>query len=165
MQKGPEYFVKAAKRVLEKEKDVVFVVAGSGDMEGQMIEQAAALGISDKILFTGFIRGKDWIKAYQMADLCVMPSVSEPFGLVPLESMVYGTPVLISNQSGVSEIVNHALKVNFWDIDEMANKIIAVIKYSELGKTLKKHGHTEVKNMSWQDTAKKCIRVYNNLTS
>src|SRR5208282_766409 len=125
MQKGPEYFLAAAKKVLEVMDNVKFVMAGSGDMIRRTIEMAAALGIGHKVLFTGFLRGTDVEKVFKMADLYVMPSVSEPFGIAPLEAMSHDVPVIISKQSGVSEVLGHALKVDFWDIDEMANKIIA----------------------------------------
>jgi len=160
LQKGPDYFIDAAKRVLEMEKNVKFIVAGSGDMEASMIEKAARLGIAKHILFTGFLRGNDIDRAYKMADLYVMPSVSEPFGITPLEAMRNGTPVIISKQSGVSEVIKNCLKVDFWDIDEIANKIIAVLKYNALHHCLKEHGLIEIKKFSWNDSAKKCIEVY-----
>jgi len=163
IQKGPDYFLKAAKKVLEHRSDVLFIMAGSGDMEAQLIEEAASLGIADKFLFAGFLRGEALIKAYQIADLYVLPSVSEPFGLTPLESLASGTPVLISKQSGISEILSHALKVDFWDIDEMANKIMAVLKYKELSQALKENGQKEIKKFNWQDSARRCLQVYNQV--
>lgn len=160
MQKGPEYFVTAAKRVLEKIDNVKFVVAGNGDMARRMIEQAAELGIGQKVLFTGFLRGRDVARVFQMADCYVMPSVSEPFGIAPLEAMSHDTPVIISKQSGVSEVVTHALKVDFWDTDQMANKIVAVLKYPPLSQTLKKHGRMELRRLTWEGAAEKCVSVY-----
>jgi glycosyltransferase involved in cell wall biosynthesis len=160
MQKGPEYFVAAAKKVLQKIDNVKFVMAGSGDMFRRVIELAAGLGIGHKILFTGFLRGDNVEKIFRMADLFVMPSVSEPFGLVPLEAMSQNVPVIISKQSGVSEVITHALKVDFWDIDEMANKIIAVLRHPPLGETLKKHAHFEVRKFSWHDASQACLSVY-----
>jgi glycosyltransferase involved in cell wall biosynthesis len=160
MQKGPEYFVAAAKKVLEKMDNVKFVMAGSGDMFRRVIELAADLGIGHKILFTGFLKGDDVQKIFKMADLFVMPSVSEPFGLVPLEAMSQNVPVIISKQSGVSEVVTHALKVDFWDINEMANKIIAVLRHAPLRETLKKHAHFEVRKFSWHDASQACLKVY-----
>jgi glycosyltransferase involved in cell wall biosynthesis len=162
IQKGPDYFLKAAKKVLEYKPDTKFVVAGSGDMEGYMIEQAAKMGIADKVLFTGFLKGKDIDKAYAMADLYVMPSISEPFGITPLEAMRNNTPVLISKQSGVSEVLNHALKVDFWDIDAMANKIIGILNYNEAHKCLQECGSREVMKFNWNEPAKKCVSVYHN---
>lgn len=165
IQKGPDYFLKAAKKILDYRSDVFFVMAGSGDMQHQLIEEAVSLGIIDNFLFTGFIRGEEWNKAYQMADLFVMPSVSEPFGLTPLESLVQGTPVLISNQSGVSETLSHALKVDFWDTDEMANKIISVLDYRELANSLKENGQQEIKKINWRESAQKCLGVYKEVLS
>jgi glycogen synthase len=160
MQKGPEYFVAAAKKVLEKIDNVKFVMAGSGDMFRRVIELAAGLGIGHKILFTGFLRGDNVEKIFRMADLFVMPSVSEPFGLVPLEAINQNVPVIISKQSGVSEVITHALKVDFWDIDEMANKIIAVLRHAPLRETLRKHAHFEIRKFSWHDASQACFEVY-----
>ncbi len=160
MQKGPEYFLAAAKRVLEVMDNVKFVMAGSGDMTRRMIEQAAQMGIGHKVLFTGFLRGNDVRRIFRMADLYVMPSVSEPFGLTPLEALSNDVPVLISKQSGVAEVLSHALKVDFWDVDEMANKIIAVLRHPPLHATLRDHGSFEVKRFSWTDSAANCIKVY-----
>lgn len=160
MQKGPEYFIQAAKRVLEKEEHVKFVVAGSGDMAVRMIEHAASIGIGHKVLFTGFLRGRDVDRVYQMADCYVMPSVSEPFGIAPLEAMRNDVPVIVSKQSGVSEVLTHALKVDFWDTDEMANKIVAVLRYPPLGQTLREHGRFELRGLSWDGAAEKCVKVY-----
>ena len=160
MQKGPEYFIQAAKRVLEKEDKVKFVVAGSGDMAVRMIEHAAAIGIGHKVLFTGFLRGRDVDRVYKMADCYVMPSVSEPFGIAPLEAMRNDVPVIVSKQSGVSEVLTHALKVDFWDIDEIANKIVAVLRYPPLSQTLREQGRFELRGLSWDGAAEKCVKVY-----
>ena len=160
MQKGPEYFLEAAQKVLDVMADVRFIMAGSGDMTHRMIEKAAAMGIGHKVQFTGFLQGGDVNRAFKMADLFVMPSVSEPFGLVPLEALRNDVPVLVSNQSGVSEVLTHALKVDFWDIDEMANKMIAVLKYPALHTSLRDHGNFEVRRFSWKDSARQCLDVY-----
>ena len=160
MQKGPEYFVAAAKKVLEYEKDVRFVMAGSGDMIRRVIELAAELGIGHKFVFTGFLRGDDVTRIFKMADLYVMPSVSEPFGIAPLEALSNDVPVLISKQSGVSEVLTHALKVDFWDTHEMANKIIAVLRHPPLQNTLREHGNFEIKKLTWTDSAQNCVNVY-----
>jgi glycosyltransferase involved in cell wall biosynthesis len=160
MQKGPEYFVHAAKRVLEKFEDVKFVVAGSGDQAQSMISLAAKLGIGHKVLFTGFLRGKDIPRVFSMADLYVMPSVSEPFGIAPLEALGHRVPVLISRQSGVSEVLQHALKVDFWDVEDMANKIVAVLRHPPLQRTLTERGFDEVRGLSWEGAATRCIEVY-----
>ena len=160
LQKGPDYFLKAAKRVLEYNRNVYFVIAGSGDMEHYVVNEAASLGISDKVLFAGFLRGEELNRIYRMADLFVMPSVSEPFGITALESVVNGTPVLVSKQSGVKEALTHILTADFWDIDEMANKILAVLNYDSLKMTLKTNSLDQVKNVNWEAAAKKCIDIY-----
>jgi glycogen(starch) synthase len=164
-QKGPEYFIRAAKRVVERMDNVKFVVAGSGDMAQHMIEMAANMGIGHKVLFTGFLRGDDIRKVFSLADLYVMPSVSEPFGIAPLEAMSHDVPVLISKSSGVSEVLTHALKTDFWDIDDMANKIIAVLKHPPLSQTLQQHGRFEVRRISWDGAAERCEQVYRKVAS
>jgi len=163
MQKGPEYFLAAAKKVLTVMDNVKFVMAGSGDMIRRMIELAAAMGIGHRVTFTGFLRGDDVDRIYEMADLYVMPSVSEPFGLAPLEALSHDVPVLISKQSGVSEVLTHVLKVDFWDIHEMANKIVAVLRHPPLQKTLREHGAFEVRKFSWSDAARQCVEIYQEI--
>ena len=163
MQKGPEYFVAAAKKVLEKMDNVKFVVAGSGDQIERTIEQAAKAGIGSKITFTGFLRGEDVRKVYEMADVYVMPSVSEPFGIAPLEAIAHNVPVIISRQSGVSEVLEHALKVDFWDTHDIANKIIAVLRHPPLSATMKEHADMEVRELTWDGAAAKCQAVYASL--
>ncbi len=163
MQKGPEYFLHAAKKVLEVMDNVKFVMAGSGDLMYRSVELAAQLGIGHKVLFTGFLRGDDVRKIYQMADLYVMPSVSEPFGIAPLEALDNDVPVIISKQSGVSEVLRHALKVDFWDVNEMANKIVAVLRYPPLQMTLRNHGNFEVRKLRWKDAARQCASIYEQL--
>ncbi len=163
MQKGPEYFLAAAKKVLEVIKNVKFIMAGNGDMMNRTIELAARLGIGSKVLFTGFLRGDDVRKAYQMADLYVMPSVSEPFGIAPLEALQSNVPVLISKQSGIAEVLANALKVDFWDIREMADKIAAVLRHPSLQQTLRKNGSSEVVKFRWEDSAAKIKKIYEQL--
>ncbi|MCH2133091.1 MAG: glycosyltransferase [Phycisphaerales bacterium] len=159
-QKGPEYFIQAAARVLQVMNNVRFVIAGSGDMYQRCIELAAELGIGHKILFTGFLRGRDIDRVFSMANLYVMPSVSEPFGIAPLEALSHDVPVLISKSSGVSEVLTHALKVDFWDIEAMADKIAAVLKHPPLSQTLRRHASMEVRRLTWDDAAERCRRVY-----
>lgn len=161
IQKGPDYFVEMAKKVSDLVPDVKFVIAGSGDMMQRMIDRAADLGIADKVLFTGFLKGADVHKAFQLADLYVMPSVSEPFGLVALESLKNNTPILISKQSGVSEVINHALKVDFWDIDEMTNKIVSLLLHPPLLDELRDNSFREVQKFNLDEPARKCIDAYN----
>ena len=163
MQKGPEYFLQAAKKVLTRYKKVRFVIAGSGDLIGKSVEMAADLRIGRHVTFTGFLRGKDVDRVFQMADLYVMPSVSEPFGIAPLEALSHKVPVIISKQSGVSEVLTHALKVDFWDVDEMANKILAVLRHPPLQRVLRQQGHIELRKLSWRDAAGKCLEIYESL--
>jgi len=163
LQKGPDYFVYAVKKILEYEKNVKFVIAGSGDMEPFIIEKAAELGIADKVLFAGFLNQNDVERAYKMADVYVMPSVSEPFGITALEAMKNKTPALVSNQSGVAEVIRHCLKIDFWDINEMSSKIISLLRYKPLHETLKENAYFEVKKFDWDVPAEKCIEVYNEV--
>ncbi len=165
MQKGPEYFIAAARKVLDILDNVKFVMAGSGDMMRRMVDMAAGIGIGQKVLFTGFLSGNDLQRVYAMADLYVMPSVSEPFGIAPLEAINHDVPTLISKQSGVSEVLRHTLKVDFWDIDEMANKIVAVLRHPPLEATLRKESQREVTRLNWQDSARNCMRVYDQAIS
>jgi glycogen synthase len=160
MQKGPEYFLAAAKKVLQAVDNVKFIMAGSGDMMPKIIELAASMGIGNKVLFTGFLTGEDVNRAFKMADLYVMPSVSEPFGISSLEAMNRNVPVLMSKTSGIAEVVTHALKVDFWDIDEMANKMIAVLKRPQLKATLSKNGYHESHKFHWEDSAAKIKSIY-----
>ena len=165
MQKGPEYFIAAAKKVLEVISNVKFIMAGNGDMMHRMIDLAARLGIGHKILFSGFLTGDEVRKAYRMADLYVMPSVSEPFGIAPLEAMRQNVPVIISKQSGLAETVCHALKVDFWDINEMANKMISVLKRPALQTTLSRNGFYESHKFRWEDTAIRVRKIYEETLS
>jgi glycosyltransferase involved in cell wall biosynthesis len=164
MQKGPEYFLRAAKKVLEFLDNVKFVIAGDGDMMHQIIEMAVGLGIGHKVLFAGFLCEADVKKAFEMADLYVMPSVSEPFGIAALEALNHNVPVLISKQSGVSEVLRHVLKVDFWDTNETANKMVSVLKNPPLQMTLREHGDLEVRKLRWQGAAEKCAKIYEELT-
>jgi len=163
IQKGPDYFVEAAKKCLDYNPDILFVMAGSGDMQAQMIEKVASLGISENFLFSGFLRGEDVDMLYQSADLFVMPSVSEPFGLIALESIQHGTPVLISKQSGVGEKLTHCLKTDFWDTEDMAAKILSVVSYDELKACLSENGKKNLSRFSWRESANKCINLYKKL--
>jgi glycosyltransferase involved in cell wall biosynthesis len=160
MQKGPEYFVEAANEVLKRIKNVRFVMAGSGDMMNAMVRRAAQLNITDHFHFTGFLRGDDVFHMFKMSDVYVMPSVSEPFGISPLEAMQSDVPVIISKQSGVSEILTHAIKIDFWDINAMADAIYALVKYPALSTTFKKHARTEVDNLQWKHSAKHVRKIY-----
>ncbi|MCL5016142.1 MAG: glycosyltransferase family 4 protein [Patescibacteria group bacterium] len=163
LQKGPDYFLRAAKRVLEIEPKTFFAMVGSGDMDSQLRKESAELGVSGRVIFTGFLRGGKLADAFRAADVLVMPSVSEPFGIVPLESLRNGTPVIISKQSGVSEILNQALKVDFWDVEEMANKIVSVMRHPSLANQLARGGKEEANAATWPKAALKCINIYKSV--
>jgi glycosyltransferase involved in cell wall biosynthesis len=160
MQKGPEYFVEAAHRVLEKTKDVRFVMAGSGDMMNAMINLSAKRGIADRFHFTGFLKGRQVYEMLAESDVYVMPSVSEPFGISPLEAMQVGTPTIISKQSGCAEILTHAIKTDYWDIDAMAAAIYSIVKNPAMYESLRKLGKEEVDNIKWYDAGLKVRRIY-----
>ena len=164
-QKGPDYFLKAARAVSRVDKAAMFVFSGSGDMERWLIEEAARLGLADRVIFAGFLRGMDLARLYKMADLYVMPSVSEPFGLTSLEALASGAPILISRQSGVGEMVSNCLKCDFWDTDQMAAKILAALRYPALVEELRQNGLIEVKKFDWADSAQKCLGIYQTILS
>jgi glycosyltransferase involved in cell wall biosynthesis len=159
-QKGPEYFIEAAYKVLQRDDNVRFVMAGSGDMLNQMIKRVAELKIATKFHFTGFLKGKEVDQMFALSDVYVMPSVSEPFGISPLEAMRSNVPVVISRQSGVSEVLNHALKVDFWDIDALADSIYGLLHYDGLSGMFKSLGKMEVDNLKWDNAAANVKDVY-----
>ncbi len=159
-QKGPDYFVEAAAKVLQRVPNVRFVMAGSGDMMNHIIRRVAALGIADRFHFTGFLRGEDVHKMFQLSDVYIMPSVSEPFGISPLEAMRSNVPVIISKQSGVAEILDYAVKVDYWDVDAMADAIYGFITYPALGNMFAQKGLEEVTGLKWNNAASKIKKVY-----
>ena len=163
LQKGPEYFVEAAYKVLQKMENVRFVMAGSGELLNKMVVRAAALNIADRFHFTGFLKGDDVYKMFMLSDVYVMPSVSEPFGISPLEAMQTNVPVIISHQSGVSEVLKYALKVDFWDVDAMADAIYSLLNYSALSDMFKVYGKEEVENMKWENSALNVNEVYKSV--
>ena len=163
MQKGPEYFVEAAAKVLKKNKNVRFVMAGSGDMMDDMIRLAARRGIADRFHFTGFLRGKEVYQMLRDSDVYIMPSVSEPFGISPLEAMEMGVPSIISKQSGCAEILTNVIKTDYWDIDAMADAIHAIISYPALYNQLREDGIEEIHGITWEKAGKKVIDIYNSL--
>ncbi len=163
MQKGPEYFIEAANLVLKKMNNVRFVMAGSGDLMNPMITRVAELGISDHFHFTGFLNGSDVNQMLRMTDVFVMPSVSEPFGIVPLEAMQFNVPVIISNQSGVAEILENAIKIDFWDTFAMADAIYGLLNYGALATHFKKEGKHEVENLEWVNAAGAVTEVYKSV--
>lgn len=162
-QKGPDYFVEAANKVLKKNENVRFVMAGSGDMLNRMIRRVAELGIANKFHFTGFLKGGDVNLMFQMSDVYVMPSVSEPFGISPLEAMRSNVPVIISKQSGVAEVLKYALKIDFWDIDAMADSIYGLLNYKALSNFFIKYGQEEVNNLKWENAADGVKGVYESM--
>ena len=163
MQKGPEYFVEAAARVLSKTKNVRFVMAGSGDMMNAMIDLAAKRGIADRFHFPGFLRGRDVNEMLAQSDVYIMPSVSEPFGISPLEAMQVGTPSIISYQSGCAEILTHVVKTDYWDIDAMADAIYGIVTYPAMYKSMKELGLEEVNNIKWYDAGLKVRVIYDKV--
>jgi len=163
IQKGAEFFLRAAQKVKDYEPDARFVVAGIGDMLPKLITQALDLGISDKVIFTGRLTEEEVKHIYGISSVYVMPSVSEPFGITALEAISAGTPTIASKTAGFSEAFNNCLRVDFWDTDEMANKIISLIRYKPLHTTLSREGRREIDLFTWDRVADKTIDVYNGV--
>ena len=159
-QKGPEYFIEAAAKVLKRTKNVRFVMAGNGDMMNRCIRHVAKLGIADRFHFTGFLRGAEVQKMFALSDVYVMPSVSEPFGISPLEAMRSNVPTIISYQSGAAEVLKYAFKVDFWDVDALADDIYALLNYPALAKFATQHGYEEVNLLKWNNSAEQIKKVY-----
>ena len=162
-QKGPEYFIEAACKVLERDKNVRFVMAGTGDLMEKMIRRVAKLKISSNFHFTGFLKGENVDRMFAMSDVYVMPSVSEPFGISPLEAMRSNVPVVISKQSGVAEVLNHVMKVDFWDVDAMADAIYGLLQYESLNTMFGTNGTEEVNNLKWESAARKVADIYESV--
>lgn len=160
LQKGPEYFIEAAYKVLKAMSNVRFVMAGSGDMMERMMRRAASLKITDRFHFTGFLKGRDVFTMLAMSDVYIMPSVSEPFGISPLEAMQSNVPVIISKQSGVAEILTHAVKTDFWDIDAMADAIYGILNYPALARMFTRNGKEEVIRLKWDNSARHVRDIY-----
>jgi len=163
-QKGPLYFVDAAKAVLAEIPDARFIVAGSGDLLPKMIQQVAKAGMSSRFHFTGFVKGSDIERIWSISNVYVMPSVSEPFGIAPLEAIQAGVPVIISKQSGVAEVMPHAIAVDFWDTEALAEAICSVLKYKSLYRSLKKNSKAQIKGITWDKAAKRLTNLYHELT-
>ena len=163
MQKGPEYFVEAAAKVLKKTKNVRFVMAGSGDMMDAMIKLVAKRGIADRFHFTGFLKGDQVYEMLRASDVYVMPSVSEPFGISPLEAMEMGVPSIISKQSGCAEILDNVIKTDYWDIDAMADAINSIVTYPAMYTQLREDGLNEVNQITWDKAGRKVIDIYNKV--
>jgi glycogen(starch) synthase len=160
IQKGLVNLLHAAREVIKKQPKTIFLIVGSGEQYYELIELAAELGISKNVICTGFLRGKAWRDSYAIGDLFIMPSVSEPFGLTVLEAIGYRTPTLISKQSGVGELIHHCLKADFWDIDSMANQIVAVIENAALGDSLRENAYRELERLSWDHAVTSLLKVY-----
>ncbi|MGL5788589.1 MAG: glycosyltransferase, partial [Bacteroidales bacterium] len=163
MQKGPEYFVEAAAKVLKRTKGVRFVMAGSGDKMEEMIQLAADRDIADRFHFTGFLKGMQVYEMLKSSDVYIMPSVSEPFGISPLEAMQVGVPSIISKQSGCAEILNNVIKTDYWDIDSMADAIYSIVTYPAMYEHLRIEGKNEVDQIVWTKAGKKVIDIYKNI--
>lgn len=163
IQKNPEMMLKAAKSVLATNNKVLFVYAGTGDMQSRLLHLTNEMGLNNNVAFAGFLSGEQRDKMYASADAFIMPSMSEPFGLVALEAQAFGAPVIISKQSGVSEVLKHALKVDFWDEHEFVNKINAVLKYPSLSESLSKNGRKETQQITWKKPAEECYKIYKKL--
>ena len=160
VQKGLTYFVRAAAKALDKCEKIVFVLSGNGEQRDELIELAADLGISDRMIFTGFVRGKQWRDIYCLIDVFVMSSVSEPFGLTALEAAHHDTALLISRQSGVGEVLNNIMRFDYWDVNKLADEIVNIAESPALQKSLKKNVKNEYARISWQDAARKCLKLY-----
>jgi glycosyltransferase involved in cell wall biosynthesis len=160
IQKGPEYFAEVARMVIKRMKNVHFVMAGSGELRNKIIELCAQYGISDKVHFTGFLKGIEVKEMLHRSDLFIMPSVSEPFGIVPLEAMQANVPIIISRQSGVAELIRNAVKTDFWDVHAMADAVHGILKYKKLAKTMASKGKKEVRKLNWEHTAREIRQVY-----
>jgi len=160
IQKGLVNLLLAAKEVVYRMPKTIFLIVGSGEQYYELINLAAELGIAQNVIFAGFQRGSAWRDSYAIADLFVMPSVSEPFGLTPLEAGFYDVPSLISKQTGVSEILRSCLKVDFWDVNEMANKIVSVLRNEPLSQVLRSELQQELSNISWDNSVKKIKNLY-----
>lgn len=160
LQKNLTALLQAASKVVAARPKSLFLIAGAGEQERELLELSAELGIAKNVIFTGFLRGKQWRDSFRMGDLFVMPSVSEPFGLTPLEAIGYGTPALVSKQSGVAEVVNNMLKVDFWDVDELANQIFNVLEHPSLQHQLFSNSSSEQARLSWEESAGKLINIY-----
>ena len=164
-QKGPDYFVEAAAKVLQRVPDVRFVMAGSGDLMNHVVRRVAQLGIAARFHFTGFLKGGEVQRMFRLSDVYVMPSVSEPFGISPLEAMRSGVPVIISRQSGVAEVLDYAIKVNYWDVDALADAIYGLLTYPALGRMFASKGLEEVTGLKWTNAAAKIKTVYETVVA
>jgi glycosyltransferase involved in cell wall biosynthesis len=162
-QKGPAHFIAAAYKILQRKKNIEFIIAGDGDLKKSLIRQVKALKMNSKVKFVGFLPHTKIDEAYKMADVYVMPSVCEPFGISPLEAMKNGTPVVLSKDAGVCEIIKNCLKIDFWNVTEIADKVIKLLESDKLYQKLSIEGKEEVNNFSWDLAAEKCINIYKDV--
>jgi len=162
IQKGPEYFVDVARMVIQRMKNVHFVMAGNGELRDRILELSVKYGISDRFHFTGFLNGPEVTEMLRRSDLFIMPSVSEPFGIVPLEAMQANVPVIISLQSGVSELIRNVVKTDFWDVHAMADAVHGILRHKRLSKVLITEGKQEVNKLNWEIPAGQINQVYLN---
>lgn len=163
LQKGPDYFVEAAHKVYKKVNNVRFVMAGAGDMLPRMIERAAQLRLVDRFHFTGFLKGRKLEEMYSMSDVYVMPSVSEPFGITPFEAIKYGVPIIISKQSGISEVLDQVIKVDFWDIDKLSSAIVDVLERPGVAEKMIVDSSRELEQIDWRNPADKVLNIYRRI--
>lgn len=163
MQKGPEFFVEAANMVLQRTKNIRFCMAGNGDKMEEMITLAAQRGIADRFHFPGFLKGKQVYECLKASDVYVMPSVSEPFGISPLEAMQCSVPTIISKQSGCAEILHKCIKIDYWDIHAMADAMYSICSYPALYQYLRDEGKKEVDGIKWEDAGLKVRRIYDEV--
>lgn len=165
IQKGADHFLRMAKKVLEMDPEVTFIVAGKGDMEYRLIEMACDMGLSKNVFFAGWVDEEKRNRLFEMSSVYVMPSLSEPFGIVALEAISAGVPVIISKNSGVSEVVNHCFKVDFWDVDEMTNKILSLLRFrGSMGLDMAQQSYQELSRLSWMNAAKHLESIYQQVT-
>lgn len=163
VQKGLTHLMRAAARACQKHHKLVFLFAGDGEQRDELVQLSADLGISDKVFFAGFVRGKQWRDAYNVADIFVMSSVSEPFGLTALEAAHYDNALIITRQSGVGEILNSIFRYDYWDEDALADQLVGIAASKSLMHELKANVKQEYGRISWQTVADKCLRSYNRV--
>lgn len=165
IQKGLSYFLQAAARASQKYDKLVFLLAGDGEQRNELLKLSADLGIADKVFFTGFVRGKQWRDAFNVADVFVMSSVSEPFGLTALEAAYHDVALVLTKQSGVGEVLQNVFRYDFWDVDKLADELVAIANSRALQETLKENVKYEYDRISWHNVAHTCMRLYRNLNA
>ncbi len=159
-QKGAYFFLETAKKVLEKDPNVLFVIVGKGEKMPELIKHAFGLGIMGNVIFTGFVSEEELLQAFSRASVYVMPSVAEPYGITALEAIASGTPLIVSKTAGVAETITHCFKVDFWDTHEMANQVLSILKYPPLQNCMRKNGYRELQALTWDKVANETIDVY-----